>query len=428
MATFVHIGDTHLRLAPGAPVRQFRDPLPALLPGRACLEALDWILKDAASIPDLAAWLWPGDLYDATSSVEDRVALSHRVVLMADRAPVVIVYGNHDQPLDLAWLRWLGHGRHQVVVVDRPSVVTVRCATGERAAIFAIPYPTRGGLIAAGTPADQVHAAGHAALDAICAQGLADLEASGCAMQLVIGHANIAGSLSSAGQPQIGQEIELAPALLERFKPRYIGFNHIHRAQSILCGGARALYAGSICRQDWGETERKSYVRASYDDRAPWPWHLIEIEIPVAPMYHVEARLTPEGLDDVRVTRGPEGETLDEPASWEGCEVRVRYRFLASDRARLDESMVRARFGSALRLEIDAVVIPDRTVRAPDVVYASSVTDKVQAFVLPTMPDLDAAELADKVAQLQALSDDAAVQAFLGRLSVDVCGLEGVTV
>jgi DNA repair exonuclease SbcCD nuclease subunit len=67
---------------------------------------------------------------------------------MADAAPVVIIYGNHDRPGDLDGFANLKAG-HPIYVIDRPHVLVLRLATQQMAAIFCLPYPQKAGLVAA---------------------------------------------------------------------------------------------------------------------------------------------------------------------------------------------------------------------------------------------------------------------------------------
>src|SRR6185295_10123179 len=86
---------------------------------------------------------------------------------------------------------------------------------------------------------------------------------------LMIGHVSVAGAVSSVGQPQIGGELEITQDHLDRLGPVPKCLNHIHKHQQV--GGA--IYAGSLCRLDWGEVEPKGYVVVTYDQGINhWFW------------------------------------------------------------------------------------------------------------------------------------------------------------
>jgi hypothetical protein len=339
---------------------------------------------------------------------------------MADEAPVVICYGNHDLPGDLDFLERL-KAAWPIYVISRPQVIHMRLAAGGGdAAIFVLPYPTRAGLVAAGTaPGDVVNAA-KIALHAIFTEAAAQLQddaTKGC-YPLVIGHVNVAGSVMSAGQPNIGKEIEVDEDLLQLFPHMFIGLNHIHKAQEI----AGAVYAGSLCRLDWSETDPKSYLEiiygptewGGYSGDGPWDgcsqyaydWCRKPITVPA--MWKIEGELvrtgfawTIDGCDCGELKCGltnSEGVTsalcANADRSFAGDDVRVRFQFNAHEKSLLNFELVKAPFAGARRLETDPVAVRDRATRAPEVMAATSLDAKVQAFVVsasstPWTPSLD---------------------------------------
>lgn len=354
MATFLGIGDTHLGPGPRNGDR---------------LRALDQIVDEGLSLPRLDGWLWPGDLNHGRMTIDDRNALVVRLLRMAARAPVVICYGNHDLPGDLDVFARL-QTTHPIHVVAAPAFVRL----GETV-LFVLPYPSRGSLLAGGASSDDVYAEGRAALGALlmdAGRELAAARAQGL-RTLMIGHANVAGAVASTGQPQIGREIELDAAMLSHLGPCAKVLGHIHKAQEV--GGAH--YLGSICRLDWGEIEPKSYsvIEVAADSAAT----IQRCPVAVAPLYHVEGTLTREGFAGQMVA-GPAGAAVEAPDSWAGCEVRVRYRFAASDREVLDPQVVAAGFRDALRVTLDPVAVPDRALRAPAVAAARTLAEKLDAW------------------------------------------------
>src|SRR6185369_2197760 len=104
MTSLVHLGDFHA--APG-PRNEAR------------YRALDQLIASALALPSLGAWLWPGDLSHQRQSIADELALIERLKRMANAAPVVIVYGNHDQDGDLDKFASIG-APNPIYVVSRP--------------------------------------------------------------------------------------------------------------------------------------------------------------------------------------------------------------------------------------------------------------------------------------------------------------------
>jgi DNA repair exonuclease SbcCD nuclease subunit len=392
---FLHLGDLHL-----GPNARNKDRI----------RALDQIIDEGCQQP-LAAWLGPGDLNNSLMTVFDKNILTTRTIRMANHAPVIWIYGNHDVPGDIDFLEKLA-AAYPIYVVARPTVLRVPLAVEDgvhmgmgEAAIFCFPYPSRLGLIAAGTPSELIVSAAREALDAIFTHAAAQLAAAAAegAIPLMIGHVNVGGSILSAGQPNIGREIELDPTLLDRLGPIYKGLNHIHKAQEI----AGAHYAGSVCRLDWGEIEEKRYLTIDYDrislahkggPDAIWHHTVESHTIDVAPMYHVEGTLTREGFDWT-CDDGGYAEQAG-PGFFAGAEVRARVRFAAAERELLDFALVKAPFVGAIRIDLDPIPTHTRAIRAPEVAAAVTLEDKVAAFIVST-GETWTPSLADKLARLQ---------------------------
>src|SRR4051812_38131296 len=102
------------------------------------LRALDRIIAEEIADGSLGAWLLAGDLYHQRSTVEDRNDLAPRIQRMADVAPVVIVYGNHDADGDLEILARL-EAAWPITVIAAAGVISVPLPGGCRAAIFGLP-------------------------------------------------------------------------------------------------------------------------------------------------------------------------------------------------------------------------------------------------------------------------------------------------
>jgi hypothetical protein len=372
----------------------------------ARLAALDQIVGEGLALLNLAAWVMLGDLFHGRSTTDDRNQLSARLQKMADVAPVVIVVGNHEQPGDLDIFAEL-KARWPIRVCDRPNSFRVQGATGIVLTVAALPYPHKANLIAGGLTADQTLQAGGRALEDIV-RGLCQIGAAD--YPLFLAHVNIGGSICSNGQPNIGRELEMAAQLLDLFGPRTPKLlGHIHKPQSI--GGGH--YVGSVCRLDWNEIEAKRYGVLEYhtDPHTLRQLPLITWKpIDVAPMYHVEGQLTRDGF---QVDAG------DYPETWSGAEIRVRYRYAASERNVLDHALVRVPFEGALRLEVEPVAVPDRALRAPEVAAARTLPAKIQAWA-----NLSGASVTDGVLAKLALLEHGDPTSTLSAVANRVAAIE----
>lgn len=363
----IHIGDLHL----GPNARQADR-----------LAALDLIIDIGIAQGDIALWAIPGDLFHSRSSIEDRNELAPRLQRMAHVAPVALVYGNHDAPGDLELLARL-KAPWPITVASQSGVDYFVGGTGEVIAAAFIPYPSRAMLVAGGVDSAALEQTGSRMFETLVIGLAASLEdiAGGVVegepyIPIVLGHFNVVGARASSGQPQIGREIEVSEAALQRFMPNaYVGLNHIHKHQPV----GRAVFAGSGCRLDFGEVEPKGYVEVTYVKVAGSWCHTWQfVELPVAPLWHVEGELTRDGFTFV-CTTGVGGDVVDTPTTWKGSEVRVRYRFNKAEAGVIDEAHIHAEFAEAKALKLDPVPVHEQRVRAPEVAAAVTLEDKVKA-------------------------------------------------
>lgn len=396
MTHIAHIGDIHSCADNRQPDR---------------LAALDWIIEGILALPSLGLTAIPGDLFDGTSGPEDRNALDERLQRLASRAPVLICDGNHDPKGDLDGFARLQSAWPIYVHPAKAGTVRMKLATGAWATIFVLPYPHKGGLVGAGVAAGDVVSTAMDLLEPIFVVAASELEAAAAAGDLtcLFGHVNVAGAITSTGQPNIGREIELPARLLDRLGPIYKGLNHIHKPQEI----AGAWYPGSIVPQTYGEHEAKRYLVIEFEAGGrsanreapigPWSYQVRAIPIPCAPMFLVEGVLSPAGfvLDDA------DAEVVRRflAHDWAGCDVRVRYRYQASERAVLNPARLQDLFAGALRLKTEGRAIPDRDLRSPAVASATTVSQKLAAYMkaetlaapveqkLSALEQLEAAEL-----------------------------------
>ena len=331
------------------------------------LAALDYVIGDAQLNP-VDAWLWPGDLTDAGMTIDIRNALVDRVTRMANIAPVLIVPGNHDPSGDLNFLSRL-RAKHLIDVITAPGVHNMR-AGGQNIAVFCLPYPSKARIVAAGTPPDQVGAVVEQAFDVLFMEAGAELEYARThgALTGAIGHVTISGAVASTGQPQIGNELSINATHLARLGDCFQLFAHIHKHQRI----ASAMYAGSLCRCDWGELEPKGYVVIECDPiDLSWTHRETFVPIPVPAMHHVDATLvrTDSKIASVDIV---------------GSDVRVRLTYPSQERDALQaaKDRIRKEFSTARRLVIEPVSVQDRALRSAEVVQAVTLDAKLKAWAM----------------------------------------------
>lgn len=378
--------------------------------------ALDQIIVWALAQPNLGAWLHAGDLNHGKMTIEDRNALAPRFQKMADAAPVFVVRGNHDHDGDLLIFSKL-KAKYPITVLETPGVHRIALATGGHAAIFGVPYVHRGGLVTAGVQHEDLGQAARALLDPlfITAAEMLTFAQQGGDLPIFLAHLAIGGAVMSTGQPSIGREIEIDPALLFRLGviPKLLG--HIHKHQEI----HGAWYLGSTTKTDFGENEDK--VFGVLDFETPFDWWLSFQKLDVPEQLLIEGRLTREGFrfehDECmckacggagQVVVGEHYVTADmasdagEPAmegmsagtewgqcdvcngtgrrSWTGADIRCRYHYRKSETSALDTAHIMAEFAGCRSLKLDPIAELEHTVRVPEVAAAVTLNAKAEAY------------------------------------------------
>lgn len=378
---FIAIGDLHLTPGPRNEDR---------------LKAFDFAIHDALSRhPTIAAWFLLGDVNHARMTIEDRNALIPRVRQMGESAPVVVLKGNHDVEGDLDFLAHL-HTSWPVYVITSPQVLVFKLGHefsddfDEHMALFALPFPSKANIVAAGFDHADVGRVASESLDRIFMEAAAQLNDARKDNVLtgMIGHLTVAGAVASSGQPQIGSQLEITEGHLSRLGDCFKVLGHIHCRQRV----GSAFYAGSVCRLDWGEVEKKGYLEIIAGLKHPdvgWVEgggspHGYEVgfrDIPVPPMFHVEGELSRDGFV-WSVKRGPDGPKDDPPESWAGCDIRVRARYAASERDVLQgaKKKIADIFTGARIFQLEPIAVSDHVLRAPEVVHAHTLNDKLQGW------------------------------------------------
>lgn len=429
------IGDTHLQAS--HPRNDDR------------LAAFDAAIDAALAVPDLAVLVHMGDVFHSESSPTDRLMVAQRLQRAAQRVPVLEVEGNHGRTGDTTLYEYI-KATHPITVVTRPTTIEINGVL-----LAVLPYPSKAAMVAAGATREAQVQIAHDSFDLLAMQEAAAGWQQWTGPKMVVGHLTIEGAVTSVGQPLIAAELEMDPLTLARYGSCPKVFGHIHKHQVV---GGDAVYVGSTCRMDWGETERKGWLLVEFTEcqlhgdivavrgGAPWLHQWSFMELPVPPMYHVQGTLSrsvfewsvrkgPDGPADtlppgrIKCTdcggftaAAPQGELFDvtdedadttggapicimcngqgELVDWTGCDVRVRAKYPASERLVHDgtKGMLKARFTNARICEVELVAVHSRELRAPEVIAETTLEGKLAA-----MARLDGTQWAGEVEQCAAL-------------------------
>jgi exonuclease SbcD len=339
-----------------------------------------WTVDDAAE-RGCELMLHAGDVWERRSTPRERRSVADWTQYAASRCPLVVVAGNHDDPLDIEWLGRLRSDR------GIQSVVAPHVVRAAGLAIAALPWPRKGGVLGASESRDQA--------DAVARQGLGSILAGmgACSPDILLAHVMLRGSRTSVSQPPlVGQDLELGLDDLGRANAGLYALGHIHLHQTWEIDGAPVAYPGSPRRCNYGETETKGYIVA---ERGPdGTWRLEHVPTPTAPMVHVDVEYVPGT-----------GYTLG--AVEQGSDVRVRYSVAAEHReaARAAAEAYRDRLlaAGAARVTLEARTVVQRTARAPQVARANTVAEQLGAYWTASdgPPGADRPRLLGRVAALE---------------------------
>jgi DNA repair protein SbcD/Mre11 len=386
-----HIGDIHLDASPGGRLAEK-------------VRVLEWITQDAAR-RGVDLFLQSGDVYERKSTPEERAAAARWIQDVTRFAPLLIVRGNHDFPGDLSLFTRL-ETDHEVIVEESAGVHVVGgCIVG------AVAWPSKASVLAQLREVDADIAQQEASAEAshlmrtllfsLGAQMKEVQEARDMmhAPRILAMHAMVRGSRASTGQPLVGHDAEVGIEDIRQADCQYYGLAHIHARQE---WGGDMVYAGSISRNTFGETEQKGYVVAEFDDGVLTGWAFIPT--PCAPMILLEDEWGP--VDDGDTEDG--WMVGDGGGDVEGAEVRFRFTCEPDKReaaAEAAEEIKQALLAAgAVDVKIEPRVRPACEARAPEVAKAKTLAEKVDALwtARGTMPEPERrAALHTKLAELE---------------------------
>lgn len=360
-----------------------------------------WFMVDVARDEGVDVFVCPGDVYDGASTPEEREAVAAWLTAMAEVCPVLVIKGNHDRPTDLALMRRLST-KHPIVVEEAAAVHVIAGA-----AIACMAWPERSNLLAAAqAPSSELVDLTAQVLLRNVLLGLGNQLAAHDGPRILAGHFMVDGSVTSVGQPLIGQSMNVALSDLALAGADMVLMSHIHAPQEWRYGTMQALYTGSPYRTAYGEVEAKSVTLVEYEGAELVGWR--RIETPCAPMFLLEDEW---GIDDETGQPGWLCGWNGAPASsgYKGAEIRLRYQVDADRRA---EALASAEAFKARLVELGAVdvkvdpeVKPVGMARAPEVAAAATIPDKLRALwkTRGTTPDARRSErLVNKVQELEA--------------------------
>ncbi len=260
---------------------------------------------DQAIAQNVDFFLFSGDAYKTAhpSPTQQKLLFNCLMRLFKAKIPVIIVVGNHDNPLSFGKANSLDifqdlplDGFH---VIAKPTIVPLKTKSG-LINIVGIPWPTRNTIIMnnqhlykTGLEITKYISDAVAALISDCARKL-DPEIPA----VLAGHLTVDSGIFSGSEKRAiyGTDPTFMPSQLAIAPFDYVALGHLHRYQNLNPNGYPAIvYSGSIERVDFGERkEDKGFCLVTIEKKNK-TYHEF-IKTPTRPFIQLEVYLQP-GLD-----------------------------------------------------------------------------------------------------------------------------------
>lgn len=257
------------------------------------------VCVDRAISEQVDFFLFAGDAYKTTTPSPTQQKLLFGCLLKLYKAgiPVVLVIGNHDNPLSFGKAHTLElfdqlplDGFH---VINKPRILQLTTAHGP-VNIVGIPWPTRttlalNNLNYAQTPA-RFAAHMSTAVSTIIKEFAQRLDPNTPAV--LTAHLTVSSGILSGSERRAicGEDPMFLPSQLALQPFDYVALGHLHRHQNVHQNGIPVVYSGSIERIDFGERhEEKGFCLVSIERKGITSYDFITV--PTRPFIQIHVDL-----------------------------------------------------------------------------------------------------------------------------------------
>ncbi len=299
MLTFIHTADIHFGMENYGRL----DPQTGIHTRLLDFEkALNFCI-DFAIDNKIDFFLFSGDAYKTAhpSPTQQRLLLGCFLRLYKAGIPIIIVVGNHDNPLSFGKTNALEiFGQLPVdgfYVISKPDTILLQTKNGP-VQIVGIPWPTRNNIAISDQYAHSsaMELTGHisAAVGSIIKTLASALDQKIPAV--LAGHLTVSNGIFSGSEKRAvyGTDPVLLPSQLAIEPFDYVALGHLHRFQNLNPNGYPAvIYSGSIERVDFGERkEQKGFCFVKIESKGSTTYEFIKT--PTRPFIQIEVELSGE--------------------------------------------------------------------------------------------------------------------------------------
>ena len=318
---------------------------------------------DYAIEKNVDLFVFAGDAYKTAnpSPTQQKLLMQSFMRLYQAKIPVIIVVGNHDNPLSFGKANALDIFAHLPIdgfyVFAKPEKLTLQTKSGP-VQIVGIPWPNRHhlSLNAVQTISSSTELTKHISESlAKIIQNFAE-EIDPTIPSILVGHLTVSAGIFSGSEKRAvyGNDPILLPSQLAIEPFDYVALGHLHRFQNINPQSKIPIvYAGSIDRIDFGERkEEKGFCDVTIQEKYQTTFEHIEIK--TRPFLQIEVTLTQDCDQTEQILKELQKYTIT------GAILKILYEIPSTSTDQVDVKKIQKYCADAMYI---VGIIPIRTIQ-----------------------------------------------------------------
>ncbi len=318
---------------------------------------------DYAIEKNVDLFVFAGDAYKTAnpSPTQQKLLMQSFMRLYQAKIPVIIVVGNHDNPLSFGKANALDIFAHLPIdgfyVFAKPEKLTLQTKSGP-VQIVGIPWPNRHhlSLNAVQTISSSTELTKHISESlAKIIQNFAE-EIDPTIPSILVGHLTVSAGIFSGSEKRAvyGNDPILLPSQLAIEPFDYVALGHLHRFQNINPQSKIPIvYAGSIDRIDFGERkEEKGFCDVTIQEKYQTTFEHIEIK--TRPFLQIEVTLTQDFDQTEQILKELQKYTIT------GAILKILYEIPSTSTDQVDVKKIQKYCADAMYI---VGIIPIRTIQ-----------------------------------------------------------------